>query len=74
VQPAPPKPAMAPVRLTPAPLPPLPQPQDLPLLKRKPLAAFGAAAALGVLAGIAYRLGPPAFGHRPKPRLFSRFR
>jgi membrane protein len=73
-QPAAPKPAMAPVRLTPAPLPPLPQPQELPLLKRKPLATFGAAAALGALAGLVYRLGPPSFGHRPKPRLFSRFR
>ena len=73
LEPAQPEPAMAPVRLAPAPLPPLPQPQHLTLRKRKPLAVFGAAAALGVLAGIVYRLGPPQL-HRPKPRLFSRFR
>src|SRR5687767_1104733 len=46
-QPALPEPAMAPVRLTPAPLPPLPQPQELSLRQRKPIAVFGAAAALG---------------------------
>jgi membrane protein len=74
VQPAVPEPTMAPVRLAPAPLPPLPQPQHLPLRKRKPLAVFGVAAAIGALAGLAYRLGTPQFMHRPKPRLFSRFR
>ena len=43
-----------------------------PALNKKPLIAFGAAAALGAIAGLALRFGMPA--HRPKPGLFSRFR
>ena len=72
-QPALPEPAMAPVRLAPAPLPPLPQPQELSLRQRKPIAVFGAAAALGAIAGLVFRLGPPQF-HRPKPGLLSRLK
>jgi membrane protein len=44
-----------------------------PALDKKPLVAFGAAAALGAFAGIALRLLGPQM-HRPKPGLFSRFR
>jgi hypothetical protein len=45
----------------------------VPVLRKKPLVAFGAAAALGALAGLVYRLGPPQF-HRPKPGLLSRLK
>jgi membrane protein len=43
----------------------------VPVLRKKPLVAFGAAAALGALAGLALRFAHP---QRPKPGLFSRFR
>jgi membrane protein len=65
-------PSAAPVRLSPAPLPPMPAP--IPVLKRKPLLAFGAAAALGALAGVLFRLKPELLFQRPKAGLFSRLR
>ncbi len=40
------------VEISPAPLPPLPAPTRVPVLKRKPVLAFGAAAALGAIAGV----------------------
>lgn len=52
---APPVPAIEDVKeLTPAPVPPLPA--RVPVLKRKPLLVFGAAAALGAVAGVVLRL------------------
>ena len=55
-------------------LPPLPEADELPVLRRKPLVTFGAAAALGVLAGVIFRVKPDFVVHRSKPRLFSRLK
>jgi hypothetical protein len=49
-------------------------PAPIPVLKRKPLLAFGAAAALGALAGVLFRLKPELLFQRPKAGLFSRLR
>jgi membrane protein len=46
-------------------LPPSPDERELALHRRKPLVTFGAAAALGAIAGVIYRV---------KPRLFSRLK
>jgi membrane protein len=69
-----PAPILAPVRLAPAPLPPMPTPTQVPVLKRKPLLAFGAAAALGAIAGIVFRMRPDSIFHRARPGLFSRLK
>jgi membrane protein len=45
--------------------PPWPAEQEVPIHRRKPLVTFGAAAALGAIAGVIYR---------SKPRLFSRLK
>jgi hypothetical protein len=65
-------PLAVPVRLSPAPLPPLPA--RVPVLKRKPLLVFGAAAALGAVAGVVFRLKPEFLFHHSKPGLFSRLK
>ena len=65
-------PLAVPVRISPAPLPPMPQ--QVPALRRKPLVAFGAAAALGALAGVLLRLKPEFLFHRPKPGLLGRLK
>jgi len=65
-------PLAVPVRLSPAPLPPMPA--RVPVLKRKPLLVFGAAAALGAVAGVVFRLKPEFLFHRSKPGLFSRLK
>jgi hypothetical protein len=65
-------PLAVPVRISPAPLPPMPQ--QVPALRRKPLVAFGAAAALGALAGVLVRLKPEFLFHRPKPGLLGRLK
>jgi membrane protein len=69
-----PQAAPAPVRLAPAPLPPLPLHEELPVHKRKPVITFGIAAALGAIAGALYRTKPDFIFHRAKPRLFSRLK
>jgi hypothetical protein len=70
-----PVPALAPVRLAPAPLPPLPTArEELPVLRRKPLVTFGVAAALGAIAGVIFGVKPDVIFQRSKPRLFSRLR
>jgi membrane protein len=75
LEPGKPAPVAAPVRIAPAPLPPLPLPEHLPVHKRKPLVAFGVAAALGALAGVILRTKPGfVFHHRPRHRGFFRFR
>jgi membrane protein len=65
-------PLAVPVRLTPAPLPPMPA--RVPVLRRKPLVAFGAAAALGAVAGVLVRLKPEFLFHRSKPGLLGRLK
>jgi membrane protein len=51
-----PAPAAVPVRLAPAPMPALHMSEaEVPVLKRKPLYTFGAAAALGALLGVLFR-------------------
>ena len=74
-----PLPAAAPtiaaaVRLAPRPLPPMPQPEELPIHQRKPLVTFGVAAALGALAGFVFRTRPEFVYHRPRRGLLSRLR
>jgi membrane protein len=69
-----PVPTPAPVRVVPAPLPPMPTPTQVPVLKRKPLLAFGIAAALGALAGIVLRTRPDLVFHRARAGLFSRLK
>ena len=60
-------PAAVPVRLAPAPMPALHMSEaPVPILKRKPLYTFGAAAALGALAG--FLLRAETFVAKPKPR------
>jgi membrane protein len=49
-------------------------PGDVPVLQRKPLVTFGAAAALGALAGLALRTRPQFLFHHRKPSLFSRLK
>ncbi|HEU0258790.1 MAG TPA: YihY/virulence factor BrkB family protein [Burkholderiales bacterium] len=64
----------APVRIAPAPLPPLvASPDDLPVHRRKPLLSFGLAAAIGAIAGVLFRAKPDLAFHRSRPRLFSRW-
>ena len=60
-------PAAVPVRLAPAPMPAVHMSDaPVPILKRKPLYTFGAAAALGALAG--FLLRAETFVAKPKPR------
>ena len=66
-------PVAPPVRLAPAPVPPLPMPDELPVLRRKPLVSFGAAAAIGAIAGIVFRLKPDFIFHR-RPTLLQRLK
>ena len=66
-------PVAPPVRLAPAPVPPLPRPEELPVLRRKPLVSFGAAAAIGAIAGIVFRLKPDFIFHR-RPTLLQRLK
>ena len=63
-------PTAVPVRLAPQPMPAMLTREELPVLKRKPLYTFGAAAALGALA--AFLLRPETFSTRPKPRWYHR--
>jgi membrane protein len=63
----------APVRIAPAPLPPLVASQeDLPVHRRKPLLSFGLAAAVGAIAGVLFWAKPDFIFHRARPLLFSR--
>jgi membrane protein len=64
----------APVRLAPAPLPPMPASEQLPVLRRKPLVTFGVAAAIGAVAGLVLRMRPEFLFERPKPGLLSRLK
>jgi membrane protein len=67
-------PIAAPVRIAPAPLPPLTASRDdLPAHRRKPLLSFGLAAAAGAIAGVLFRAKPDFIFHRSRPRLFSRW-
>jgi len=63
-----------PVRLAPAPFPPMPAPEHLPALKRRPLVTFGVAAAVGAVAGLIVRMRPEFLFERPKPGLLSRLK
>jgi membrane protein len=64
-------PAAIPVRLAPAPMPVLHMSQEeVPVLKRKPLYTFGAAAALGLLAG--FLLRAETFAAKPRSRWHPR--
>jgi membrane protein len=63
---------IVPVRISPAPLPPLPEP--VPVLKRKPLLAFGAAAAIGAVAGLVLRIKPEFLFHRSRHGLLGRLK
>ena len=75
VQPAPqPAVAAAPVRLAPAPLPPLPARHQLPVHKRNPVVTFGIAAAIGAVAGVLLRVKPEFIFHRPRHGLLSRLK
>jgi membrane protein len=65
-------PMPSPVRIAPAPLPPLPASTDLPVHRRKPLVSFGLAAAAGAIAGVLVGNRPEFIFHRARPRLFSR--
>jgi membrane protein len=64
------------VKIVPRPLPPVPtDPDEVPVLQRKPLVTFGTAAALGALVGLALRARPDFLFHRHrKPTLFSRLK
>jgi membrane protein len=64
---------MPPVRIQPAVLPPLPAPQAVPVLHRKPLVSFGAAAAVGAVLGLLLRAKPQFIFHR-KPTLLERLK
>jgi membrane protein len=68
------KPFAAPVRLSPAPLPPMPARSDVPVHKRNPLVAFGIAAALGALGGILLRTRREFLFERPRNGLLSRLK
>lgn len=67
------EPVVPPVKLRPAPVPPLPAPEALPVLRKKPLVSFGAAAAIGALAGWVLRSRPPFIFHR-RATLLDRLR
>jgi membrane protein len=63
------------VRIAPKPMPVVPViKEDLPVHKRKPVATFGIAAAVGAIAGLVFRTKPDFLFHRSRPRLFSRMR
>ncbi len=63
------------VRIAPKPMPVVPvMKEDLPVHKRKPVATFGIAAAVGAIAGLVFRIKPDFLFHRSRPRLFSRMR
>jgi Virulence factor BrkB len=55
------KPVAAPVRIAPAPLPPMPQ--HVAVHKRNPVVTFGIAAAIGALAGVLLRVKPGLSSH-----------
>jgi membrane protein len=61
-------PVAPPVRLAPAPLPPLPRRNELPVHKRNPLVTFGIVAAVGAIAGLLSRNGIRGRGIRGQGR------
>ena len=63
-----------PVRIAPAPLPPMPAREQMPVHRRNPVATFGAAAALGALAGMLQRAKPEFVFQRRRNGLLSRFK
>jgi membrane protein len=67
------QPVIPPVAIRPAPLPPLPATHGVPVLRRKPLVSFGAAAALGAVLGLLLRAKPQFIFHR-KPTLLERLK
>ncbi len=63
------------VRIAPKPMPVVPvTKEELPVHKRKPVATFGIAAAVGAVAGLVFGTKRDFRFHRSRPRLFSRMR